>query len=226
MLARIKTKKGFYNSIVFALFKRGWNSSVIVFNQTYDAIELVKMWKPKRKVFIYNIEESDDWLKEKKVEGYPWVLENVSKRFFKPAINQNILDKCRALQATVESCDWFNINSKADVDGLMEVSIGFHDSYVKEIYIDSGKQYILFDTTWGCEILFELDGNVATNLFRDYGHIPIGDEYPLIFDSSMFCEDDLIYWVDDASIHSSLNLDKSKCHYFCAKKIKWKLIIP
>ena len=224
MIARIKTKNGFYDSIVFALFKRNRKSSVVVFNQNYDALLLVKMWSSKRNVFIYNVEKGDGWIEKKQVEGYDWVLKNVSKKFFKTVINQDILDRCRALQTTVAECDWFEIKNSVDISGLMECAVSFHDSYLKDMYEHAQKQYILFDTTWGCEILLELEGNIETNLYKEFGRVPVGDEYPLIYDSSMFFENGLLYWIDDASIRSSLNLDKSKRHYFQAKNVKWKLI--
>lgn len=227
MIAKIKTKSGLYDSIVFAIFNRGWKSEVIVFNQDYSALQSVKIWQPKRNVFIYNTEKDDGWVDKQKVEGYGWVLENVTRKFFKIKINDTaIIDKCKALQKTVEGCDCFDIKTKTDADSLLEVSFGFHDSYIKDMYVESGKQYIHFDTTWGCEILFELDGNVETNLFKDFGHIAIGDDYPLIMDSAIFFENGIIFWVDDENVQCISDLDKSKFHYFCAENVKWKLIIP
>ena len=87
MKARIRTKDGFYNSEVFALYKRGWNSAVTVFNGNSDAIELVKIWDTGRNVFIYNTERAKDWVVRKNVEGYDWVLKNTSKKFFRTVIN-------------------------------------------------------------------------------------------------------------------------------------------
>lgn len=227
MIAKIKTKRGLYDSIVFAIFNKGWKSEVVVFNQDYSALQLVKIWQPKRNVFIYNTEKDNDWIDKQKVEGYGWVLEKITKKYFKTRINDTaILDKCETLQKTVDDCDCFDIKTKTDVDNLLAVSFGFHDSYIKDMYIESGKQYIHFDTTWGCEILFELDGNVETNLFKDFGRIAIGDYYPLIMDSAIFFENGIIHWVDDEYVQSIADLDKSKCHYFCAKNVKWKLIIP
>lgn len=227
MIARIKTETGFYDSIVFAYFKKGWKSKVIVFNQNYDELVLAKIWLPKRNVFIYNTENDSDWIIKKQVEGYDWVINNISKRFFKTVINQNILDKCKELQATVEYREWFEINNQIDIVGLMECAFDFHDSYIKKMYIESEKQYIHFDTTWGCEILFELDGNIATNLFEEFGRfVAENGDYLMIMDSSIFFDDSLTYWVDDYSVKSNLNLDKSKLYYFCANRVKWKLIIP
>lgn len=230
MIARIKTDNGFYNSIVFAIFNDGWKSEVLVFNQDYTALQTVHIYTTKikihRNVFIYDTEKDAEWISKKKVEGYNWILKNVTKGFFKTKINDtSILDKCKALQATVEDCCWFELKNETDIDGLMYVAFGFHDSYVKDMYIESGKQFIHFDTTWGCEILFELDGNFETNLFKDYGHIAIGDDYPLIMDSSMFFENNLIYWVDCDGIQNTSAFEEYDFKYFCANRIKWKLII-
>lgn len=224
MIARIKTDSGFYDSIVFAIYNKGWKSEVLVFNQDYTALQFVKVWLPNRNVFIFNA-DNEGWSNKKKVEGYDWVLANVTIKNFKTKINEVILDKCKKLQATVEEYEWFDIKNKVDIDGLMYVSLNFHDSYVKEMYVESGKQYIRFDTTWGCEILFELDGNVETNLFKDYGHIAIDNDFPIIYDATIFFENNLIYWVEDGSIENVFQIQEIKAHYFCANIVKWTFII-
>ncbi len=224
MIAKVRGKNGFYNSIVFAIYDKGWNSEVLVFNHDSTALHFVKLWKPNRSVFIYNADK-EGWIIKKKVEGYDWILENVTRKFFKTKINDEILDKCKELQTTVKDFEWFDINNKTDVDSLMYAALDFHDSYIKNMYVDGEKQYILFDTTWGCEILFELKGNVETNLFQDYGHIIRDNEYLQIFDSTMFFQDNLTYWVDDCSITSFDEILKMKAYYFYAEKVKWKLII-
>ena len=229
MIARIKTSDGFYDSIVFAIFNKGWKSEVIAFNRDYSALQKIRMYTTRthlhRKVFIYNTEKDKDWLEHEKYEGYNWILEKVTKKFCKVSINGALLDKCKELQARVKNFDWLEIKNNEDVDGLMSASFGFHDSYVKDMCEKSGKQYILFDTTWGCDILFELDGNIETNLMKDYGHIAIGDSFPTIFDSAMFLENDLVYWVDAESTQSCADLDKSLDHYFYASRVKWQLIV-
>lgn len=224
MIAKVRGEDKFYNSIVFAIYNTGWKSEALVFNQDYTALQFVKMWLPYRNIFIYNADKVG-WITKKKIEGYDWVLENVTRKFLKTEINEVILDKCKELQATVEECEWFDINNKDDIDNLMCVSLNFHDSYVKNMYEDGGKQYIHFNTTWGCEILFELDGNANTNLFKDYGAVIVDNVYLDIMDSTMFFQDNLIYWVDDDSITSSDEIQKKKAYYFYAEKVKWKLII-
>lgn len=224
MIAKVRAGIDFYDSVVFAIYKKGWKSEVLVFNQDYTALQFVKMWIPNRNVFIYDAEK-DGWIIKKKIEGYDWMLENITRKFFKTKINEAILDRCKGLQATVKEYEWFDIKNMTDIDGLMYAAVDFHDSYIKNIYTDGGRQYIHFDTTWDCEILFELDGNVETNLFQDYGHIVIDNKYFEILDSTMFFRDNLIYWVDDCSVTSSDEIQKYKAYYFCAEKVKWKLLI-
>lgn len=226
MIAKIRTKNGLYNSIVFAVCNKGWSSKVLVFNENYTALRIVNVWIPKRNVFIYNADKKG-WAVKGKIEGYDWVLENITRKIFKIKVNfAAIFDKCKALQTAVKDCEWFDIKNEVDVEGLMFASFDFHDSYIKKMYTDGEKQYIHFDTTWGSEILFELDGNVKTNLFNDYGHIVMEDgTFPLISDSTIFFENNLIYWVEDSAIKKIAEIQKDRVHYFCAKNVKWKLII-
>ncbi len=157
MIAKIRGKNGFYNSIVFAIYNKGWGSEVLVFNQESTALQFVKMWRPSRSVFIYNADK-DGWIIKKKVEGYDWILENVTRKFFMTKISDKILDKCKELQATVKDFEWFDINNKTDVDSILYAAFDFHDSYIKNMYIDGEKQYILFDTTWGVRYYLNLKG--------------------------------------------------------------------
>ncbi|MCH5152238.1 MAG: hypothetical protein J1F65_06270 [Clostridiales bacterium] len=242
MIARIKTDNGFYNSIVFAIFENGWKSEAIIFNKDNTALQTVRMYTTtkrsiERNVFIYNAEKNKDWVEKDKVEGYDWVLENVTKSLLKTQIDECILSKCKEMQSNIKDCDWFDIKNESDIDGLMYAAFDFHDSYVKDIYSEIGKQYILFDTTWGCEILFELEGKCETNLYQGHGNTVIGDYLPLINDAAMFFHGNLIYWIEnwceddsedtaeDNTDESILDLDKAEFHYFCANKVKWKLII-
>lgn len=224
MIAKIVTENGYYDSIVFAIINKGWASEALVFNRDFTALQFVKVWKPSRNVFIYNAGK-DGWVIKKKVEGYDWILENLKIGLFKRKIDESVLDKCKELQATIEERVWVEIKNEADIEDLMYASSGFHDSYVNNMYVDDGKQYISFDTTWGCDILFELDGNIETNLFESYGAITVDNKYLGIFDSAMFFQNNLVYWADDCSITSFEEIQKCKAHYFCAKHVKWKLII-
>ena len=227
MIARIRTENGFYNSIVFAVFKKGWGRGreILVFNRDYTNLQLVNMWVPKINALIYNIEKGDNWVVKKKLEGYDWIIKNITRKFSKLIIKDVDLNKCKELQATVENTDWFEIKNEADVRGLMDVSHDFFNAWVKEVYIQSKQQHICFDTTWGYEIVFKLDGNVETNLYKGFGNVRTDKELNIIYGSTIFFENGLVYWVCDESVKTSKDLDKSKYYYFCANQIKWKIII-
>lgn len=229
MKATIRTENGFYNSIVFAIVNRGWGrgNELLVFNQDYTALQFVNMSRPKINALIYNIEQDENWIIKKKFkfEGYSWVLEKITKKFSKIILNDIDLNKCKALQATVENSDWFEIKNKADISGLIDVAHGFFNARVRNIYFKSDKEYISFDTTWGYDILFELDGNIETNLIKGFGATKIDNELHIIFNSTIFIENNSTYWVSDETVKSSMDLDKTRHYYFCANQIKWKIFI-
>lgn len=232
MIAKIKTDNGIYDSIVFAILHNSWESKFVVFNQDFTHLQTINEFDRKngyivRNAFIYNSEKAVDWIDSKNTEGYKWVLNALDDNFnMQQLFDNGFIEKCKALQSAVKDCVWLDLKTETDIDGLMEAAFGFHDSYIKDMYTQSGKQYILFDTTWGCEILLELDGNAETNLFKGLGNTPVGDDlYPLILSSSMFFENGLTYWIDGGAKKSAVGLDKSQWYFFCASNVKWQLII-
>ena len=227
MIARIRTENGFYNSVVFALFKKRWwrGSDLLVFNKDCTALQLVDMSMPQINALIYNVETDENWVIKKRVEGYDWILESISGKFPKIKIDNIDLDRCKALQAAVEDNDWFELKNEADVRGLIDVAHGFFNGRVKDIYVEEEKQYISFDTTWGYDIVFALDGNIETNLVKGFGAIRIDGELHIIYGATVFFENGLTYWVCDEAVKSTKDLDKARHYYFCANKIQWEIII-
>lgn len=227
MIARIKTKNGCYDSAVFALFQKGRNWRAVVLNRNYNALETVNICPNKRKFFLYDTVKGEGWITERHAEGYDWVLKNTARSLFKTVFRPPILTKCKSLQETVKKREWFSIETEDDLSGLMACAFHFHDSYVKNIDHQGETRYIRFDTTWHCEIILELVGNIQTNLFQNFGRSPDENgEYITISDSSMFIEHGRTYWVDEASVQSSSELEKTDFHFFCADSVRWKLIIP
>ncbi len=224
MIARIRNGNGFYDSIVFAIYNNGWRTKALVFDRSLTYLRFVKFWLPSRNVFIYNTEK-ENWIKKLKSEGYDWVLKSLHGKLFKTKINKDMLCRCKEVQASVKQCEWFEIKNEKDIDGLMYAALDFHDSYVKKMYADGDKQYVVFDTTWGCDILFELDGKVETTLSENSGIMAQNNECLEILDSIMFIQDGFIFWVADNSYISADEIQKDKDIYFCAQSVRWKLII-
>lgn len=224
MIARIRNGNGFYDSIVFAIYNNGWRTKALVFDRSLTYLRFVKFWLPSRNVFIYNTEK-ENWIKKLKSEGYDWVLKSLHGKLFKTKINKDMLCRCKEVQASVKRCEWFEIKNEKDIDGLMYAALDFHDSYVKKMHADGDKQYVVFDTTWGCDILFELDGKVETSLSENSVTMAQDNECLEILDSIMFIQDGLIFWVADNSYTSADEIQKDKDIYFCAQSVRWKLII-
>lgn len=231
MIARIKTDSGFYDSVVFARFDGGLESKVLVFNRDKTELRAVREYtsvghRVMRHVFIYNTEVDGDMIKTDKTEGYSFIFEFCGEDVFRKQITDPaVIDKCMALQSDVTEPEWIEIKTEADIEGLLSVVFNFHNSTVKSVYKRAGKRYVRFDTPWCCEILFELDGEERTNLYKGHGRIVDNDPASVILGASVFFDDGLTYWVDEPHATKKEHIDKVADYYFCAEKVKWKLIV-
>lgn len=220
MIARIRTENGFYDSAVFAIYYHKNYSEALVFNKEGSGL-ILKQFEDSSSghilicIFIYDI-RTEDWTQNDQAEGYSWILGR--------EITDEILTRCKNIQSRITAREWFEIKDKADADGLLNAATYFHDAYVKNIYRNGETLCILFEA-WSCEVLFVLEGNAATNLVEGYGGTMIDDEYPLIFDSSIFFENGKIFWADCDEIESFEQLEEYGCCYFSAEKVKWKFTL-
>lgn len=220
MIARIRTEDGSYDSAVFAIYDHKDHAEALVFDEEGRDLRRVPFTSIigrsiRIDVFIFDV-RTENWVKEGRNEGYDWLLDHEN--------DERITERCREIQAHVAVPKWFEIKDKDDVAGLIEATAGLHDAYVKKIDTEDGKLYLLF-AAWSCEVLFELTGNPETNLCEGYGNMSIGDDYPLIYETSVFFEDGKICWTDYEGAHSFADRDKFKCAYFLAEKIRWKFTL-
>ena len=216
-LARIREKNGFYDSAVFAIYDHKTYAEVLVFDKGERNLKRVPFTSIidhgiRIDVFIFDT-KAENWVKTGKNEGYDWLLGRT--------IDAEIIRRCAEIQANIHVPEWFELRNKDDVNGLISATTGLHDAYVKKIYKRGEKLYLHF-AAWSCEVLFELMGSPETNLFEGYGHMSIGDEYPLIDEASVFFEDGKVCWTDYENAHSFADRDKYKCAYFLAETIRWK----
>lgn len=220
MIARIRTKDGAYDSAVFAIYDHGSFAEVLVFDREARSLQRVRFTSKIRHgiridVFIFDT-RTENWVKDGKNEGYDWLLGR--------EIDAEILAKCREIQSKIKVPSWFELQNQDDVEGLISATTGLHDAYVQKMYRRGGKLYIRF-SAWSCEVLFELTGDPETNLIKDYGHISIGNAYPLIDWTSVFFEDGKVCWTDWEGTKCFAELDKSEQGYFLAEKIRWKFTL-
>ncbi len=219
MIARIRENGGDYDSAVFAIFDHKDYAEVLVFDREGRYLKRVPFVSITRRsridVFIFDT-RTENWVQKENTEGYDWFLGHED--------DEDILKRCKEIQSNIRVPEWFEIKNSDDVEGLISATTGLHDSYVKKIYWRSGKLYLRF-AAWSCEVLFELTGSPETNLIEGYGHMSIGDEYPLIFETSVFFEDGKVCWTDLEGVQSFAERDKKECAYFLAEKIRWKFTL-
>lgn len=225
MIARIKTKDNvFYDTVVLAKIKDGWDSKIIGFNKDIDRLELINIWNTEksivRNVFIIDTQK-EYWVLNENIEGLEWILNDtnlMSKIKNKEKIDKSILDKCKEMQDNILVKEWNIIETNSDVDDILTASLGFHDSFVEKINIlnDNNLVEVTFDA-WSCKIIIRFENDVEIKCEELYGQM--GE----IFDASIFFEDNFIYWVD-CEIESSKDIKQDFC-FFKSRKAYWKIEI-
>lgn len=220
MIARIRAKGGAYDSVVFAIYHYETYSEALVFDREGTSLKRERFFtrishRLRINIFIFDT-KAENWVERDGEEGYDWLLGRES--------DEKVFARCKELQAQICVPEWFELKDSSDVEGLISATTGLHDAYVKKIYQRGEKHFIRF-AAWSCEVLFELTGNFETNLCEGYGNMPIGDDYPLIGETSVFFEDGKVCWTDYEEAKSFSDRDKFECAYFLAEKIRWKFTL-
>ncbi len=132
---------------------------------------------------------------------------------------EEILEKCRLMDAGYTYEETPEIKSRKDIDNLVRASGGFHDARIaiEELQQD-GTLYLRFDGTWGCEIEVWLWGDLE---YDTSSRNP--KEYdPYWFGSTIILQDGFVYLVDEENMTVE-KIDKGFC-YFKARHMKHKII--
>ncbi len=177
MIAIISDGKEQYVSPIFALKNAGWNSEVLTFNKERTHLRRIKMWRPRRQVFIVEWEKFA--CKKSLWEGYDWVLED--KNLFKAlrfgkAVSAENFPAFKEYSKEIILPEQFEIKNENDIQSLMDVSMSFHDAIPIRLEKDGDCTQIEFDTTWGCIITVKFEGVKESNLI---------DRIGLIYDSEI-----------------------------------------
>ena len=172
MIAIISENSAEYVSPVFAIRQAGWQSEVLAFDRERTHIRRIKMWYPRRQVFIVDWEEFG--CKKSAWEGYDRVLQDrelwKAVRFGKKASTEDF-PQFKEYSEEIILPEWFEVKSERDIQSLMNVSMGFHDSILTRIDTDENDREIEFDTTWGCIITVKFKGVRASGLIDRIGII-------------------------------------------------------
>ena len=222
MIAIIVENEEEYVSPVFAIRQAGWQSEVVAFNKENTQIGRIKMWVPRRKVFIVDWEKFG--CKKFAWEGYDWVLEEKdlwkALRFQKKA-NIEDFPQFKAYSKKIILPEWFEIKDERDIQSLMNVSAGFHDSILTEIAENENDTQIEFDTNWGCIITVKFEDVRASGLI---------DRIGMIYDSVLEKTDGGYSWkvtcFDSGNVGGGIDfLPVSEEPYIDCDKIEWKIKI-
>lgn len=218
MFGKVRGKNKIYDSFVFACYYDNIsNSKCVVFDENYQTLVSLGLRSPKRNLWEYDYSRKD-WIKKGKWEGLEFIVNN--KKLLNDIENgikipKEILEKCLEFQKEVKIFDSYEIKTQSDIETLLDLTMEFHDSYIKKIVKKNGKTLITIDTTWQLIIHLELKEAYLSPLFKVYYGC-----YGEIFGSSMFFEDGKIYWVNDL-VSSSKEIADDRI-YFSAKEVKWR----
>ncbi len=186
MIAIILENNEEYVSPVFALRWAGWQSEVLAFNKERSHLRRIKMWHPRRQVFIVDWEEFG--CKKSVWEGYDWVLQNKelwkAVRFGKKAAIDDF-PRFKEYAEEIILPEWFEVKGERDIQSLMNVSMFFHDSIPIRIDKSENNIEIEFDTTWDCIITVKFEGVRASELV---------DRIGIIYDSALEKTDGAYVW--------------------------------
>ncbi len=161
-----------YVSPVFAIKRRGWYTEVLAFDRQRTHIKRIRMWYPRRQVFIVDRGEFD--CKRSAWEGYGWVLED--KKLWKAMRFGNKADtedfpQFKEYSKEIVLPEWFEIRNEKDIQTLTDVSMAFHDSVLVRVETRKNDTEIEFDTTRGCFITVKFEGVQASGLIDSIGMI-------------------------------------------------------
>ena len=132
---------------------------------------------------------------------------------------EDILEKCRLMDAGYVYDEIQEIKAQKDIENLEWASGGFHDARIaKEELLQDGTLYLRFDGTWGCEIevWFSEDLEYDTSSRNP-------DEYdPYWYGSTIILKDEFVYFVDEDNM-SVDEITEGYC-YFKARHMKYRII--
>lgn len=132
---------------------------------------------------------------------------------------EEILEKCRAMDAGYVYDDTPEIKTEKDIKNLEWVSGGFHDAHIaKEELQEDGTLYLRFDGIWGCQIEVWFWGDLE---YDTSSRDPEFDD-PYWFGATVILQDGFVYLVDEEDMTVE-QITSGYC-YFKARHMKYHII--
>lgn len=201
------------------------NSYIIALDENNEKLKRYKILNNSDKNLHYNVfffeSPTKDWIEsseDENISGYDWfIADKFAVNCENEKVSAEILNKCKEMQKNVRIEDKYTIKNRKDVSDLLYLT-DFHDAFVKDIAKNKDEINIVLDTTWDIIIHFTLKGNPKTNLTLNYGC------YGEIFSSTMFIENQKIYWTNEANAKSFKDIE-GYGRYFCADTVTYTVEI-
>ena len=132
---------------------------------------------------------------------------------------EEILEKCRSMDAGYIYEETPEIKSQQDIDILELASWGFHDARISiEELQQDGTLYLRFDGIWGCDIEIWLWGDLE----YDTSSRNPEENNPYWFAATIIQQDGFIYLIDEEAVKVE-DINKGYC-YFKARHMKYRII--
>lgn len=144
------------------------------------------------------------------------LLDSILDEEYQP---EEILKKCREMDAGYVYSDVREIRSPKDISDLEWISGGFHDARIaKEELQDEDTLYLLFDGIWGCKIEVWFSGDLE----YDTSSRAPGTDDPYWFGATVIMQDGFVYLADEEDMTVD-SITKGDC-YIRARQVKYRII--
>ena len=214
-----------YESPILAFKNNGMKTQVIGFNQSFDKIELINMWGSasdsiRRNVFIVENDfgtECDDWV------GFDCVINNENLFVDLQSNGSAGIEKYPVLKKFCKRIilpSAFEVKTDKDINALMDVSFGFHDSSICEYAENENSIAVRFDTTWGCYITVIFEGVIAEEFKERVGLILYSEIAKTADGFSFTVKEGYPGWIDRCDYAGYADFGEP---YIKCKKIHWQI---
>jgi len=139
---------------------------------------------------------------------------------------EDILAKCRAMDAGYEYNEFHEIRTQKDIEDLECVSGSFHDALIiKEELQDDDTLYLRFDDIWGCEIEVWFWGDLKYDTSIAYSEEVI----PFWIGSTLILRDGFVYFIGDYVDSDEVDditegKIRAECCWFKARHMRYRII--
>ena len=165
----IKNSDGtYYASKVFGIINdkncSGWHYKYVVFDKKGENLVIRNEYKKTdHEILTFDADKSDMKLDDNFIGKVNFLSDEEYKKILNNKTTPDIIEKCKKY-ITHYKDDFIDITSEKDINNVMEVFFGFHDSYVSEIKEKKEELTVYFHSPWGCDLEIVFIGNTKYDM--------------------------------------------------------------